>query len=95
MKKLRNNKHFITFVCLIVGSALLCSAAVANIGNAGGYEAYKDGLLGLFSLDNYSATLKGTVLFDGEVVDEVRAHRLLLLRKAVLLLPKLDTLDQE
>ena len=70
MKKLRNNKHFITFVCLIVGSALLCSAAVANIGNAGGYEAYKDGLLGLFSLDNYSATLKGTVLFDGEVVEE-------------------------
>ncbi len=70
MKKLRNNKHFVTFVCLIVGSALLCSAAVANIGNAGGYEAYKDGLLGLFSLDNYSATLKGTALFDGEVVDE-------------------------
>lgn len=65
---MRQNKHFVTIVCLILGAVLLCSAAVANIGNAGGYEAYKQGLLGLLNMDSYSGhgnvelTLDGTSL---------------------------------
>ncbi len=51
---MRQNKHFVTIVCLILGAVLLCSAAVANIGNAGGYEAYKRGLIGLLNMDRYS-----------------------------------------
>lgn len=65
---MRRNKHFITFVCLILGAVLLCSAAVANIGNAGGYEAYKDGLIGLLSLDNFSGKIRLEALFDGESI---------------------------
>lgn len=67
---MRQNKHFVTIVCLILGAVLLCSAAVANIGNAGGYEAYKRGLIGLLNMDCYSGhgnvemTLDGVSLFN-------------------------------
>ncbi len=71
MKNLRNNKHFITFVCLIVGASLLCGAAVANIGNAGGYEAYKDGLFGLLTLEDYDASGTLTVSANGEALASV------------------------
>lgn len=65
MQKLRNHKHFVTFVCLILGAVLLTGAAVANIGNAGGYEAYKDGLLGLLSLENFSGEADISLTVDG------------------------------
>lgn len=73
---MRQNKHFVTIVCLILGAVLLCSAAVANIGNAGGYEAYKQGLLGLLNMDSYSGhgsielTLDGTSLVTARYVEK-------------------------
>lgn len=73
---MRQNKHFVTIVCLILGAVLLCSAAVANIGNAGGYEAYKQGLLGLFNMDSYSGhgnvelTLDGASLVTARYVEK-------------------------
>lgn len=62
---MRQNKHFVTIVCLILGAVLLCSAAVANIGNAGGYEAYKQGLLGLLNMDSYSGHGSIELTLDG------------------------------
>lgn len=69
---MRQNKHFVTIVCLILGAVLLCSAAVANIGNAGGYEAYKRGLIGLLNMDSYSGHGSVEMTLDGMSLVSVR-----------------------
>lgn len=69
---MRQNKHFVTIVCLLLGAVLLCSAAVANIGNAGGYEAYKKGLVGLINMDSYSGHGNMELTLDGANVVSAR-----------------------
>jgi hypothetical protein len=63
---MRKKKHFYTVVCLIAGVILLTTAAAANYGNANGYPMYKSAIKRILYEDNYTASLKLELLYNGE-----------------------------
>ena len=61
-------KHFYTVICLVAGVILLTTAAAANFGNANGYPLYKSALKKILYEDNFTASLKLDLVYDGETV---------------------------
>lgn len=61
-------KHFYTVICLVAGVILLTTAAAANFGNANGYPLYKSALKKILYEDNFTASLKLELVYDGETV---------------------------
>ena len=65
---MRKKKHFYTVICLIAGVILLTTAAAANYGNANGYPLFKSAIKKLLYVDNFSASVKFELIYDGETL---------------------------
>ncbi|MGI6576885.1 MAG: hypothetical protein ACOX1Q_02300 [Eubacteriales bacterium] len=74
---MRKKKHFYTVICLIAGVILLTTAAAANYGNANGYPLYKSALKQIMYEDNFTASLKFELIYDGETTQQTETHYML------------------
>lgn len=52
--------------CIIAGTCVLATSALANYSTSNGYEVYKKSLKGLIGLKNYTLTAKMSAAIDGE-----------------------------
>ena len=67
---MKRKKHFITFICLLIGMLVFTTAVYANYDNAKGYSNYKNALKNLaFEANNYTAKYDMTIK-----IDEERTH---------------------